>query len=148
MREKRTLHDDGERGPRMAKGLQGGRHLKGEAGPTNRERSAKQMQSGDPGPGSDFAIEDSTWRSRYRLKVSTCRNREWGRQEERETVKGLAKPNGQTGWLPLLFAVRSHGVRQRPFARPYVTIILSKGLRHAGPCRPIIAFFTKCHWGE
>lgn len=43
-------------------------------------------------------------------------------------VKDPARPNEQTRdrCLPLLSAVRSHGVRQRPFARPYVPIILSK----------------------
>lgn len=68
----------------------------------------------------------STWRSRHRLKVSTA-GMERGRCEG-ETVKGPAKANGQTRDLRAVATpvASSLGVRQRPFARPYIPIILSK----------------------
>jgi len=83
--EDRTQRDGGEKGGPggMARESRGGRHLKGRVGwrvaLLSRERSAEQMQSGNPGPGARFRDRGpSTWRSRHRLKVSTAETAKGG----------------------------------------------------------------------
>lgn len=105
------------------------------------------MQSGDQrSRGPDSAIEDPLLGSRGTALKYLLPEREGGGGDRREgeTVKGLAKPN-ELEICGLLLLPSSLGVRQRPFARPYIPIILSK---RPGARKPIIAFLTECHRGE
>lgn len=108
----------------MAKGFQRRRRLKGEAGPTNREPSAKQMQSEEPRAELDSAIEDSTCARGTALKylLADTVDRD-GKRDERQ-LKGL---QNQMDKLETTLS-GSYEMRQRSFARLYVPIILSKEL--------------------
>jgi len=136
-REERTQRDGGEKGGPggMARESRGGRHLKGRVGwrrgaLLSRERSAEQMQSGNPGPEARFRDRGpSTWRSRHRLKVSTAETAKgMAGREGRDRMEGgdrrlRAQKQNRTGELPRLAGcrflppARSHGVRQRPRSR-------------------------------
>lgn len=125
MREERTPRDDGERGPRgMARGLQRGRHLKGETGPTNCERSAKRMQSGDPGPG-------LIPRSRTLLGAHGTALKYLHAETVERDERQLKAPQNRTDKSETILN-GSHGARQR-FARPYAPIILSNKRPIVGP---------------
>lgn len=144
---------------------------------SGRERSAKRMQSGNPPPLHTHTPSSWSQgpipRSRTLLLggrgialkyLLPGRRMEDGVGEGgRGPVKGpKVKPNwansrDSLGPRERETAARSRleaspppiarGERQRPFAGPYVPIILSKG-PGMRPRKPIIAFLTKCHRGR